>query len=68
MTAWTPAGAKGQPTRQELAARHTQHEVAANVPAPRSLAPGVPGVSGPNGVRQASGGTTTGWNGKLSGL
>jgi hypothetical protein len=42
---------KRQPTRAELAARHHQHEAPANVLVPRSLALGIPGISGPSGVR-----------------
>lgn len=51
-----------QPTVAELAARHTQHEVPANIPAPR---PGLPlsGLSGPSGIR--TGGSIDAWNRKL---
>lgn len=44
---------KKQPTVAELAARHTQREVPANIPAPKTVGPPVPGVPGPNGIRVA---------------
>ena len=42
-------------SRAELASRHTQTAVPANFPAP-SVGIGLPGISGPGGVRLAPGG------------
>jgi len=47
---WKPAGIKGQPSAEELASRHTQSEMPANMPAPHPGLP-LPGISGPNGIR-----------------
>jgi hypothetical protein len=47
---WQPAGADGQPSVEELASRHHQTEVPANIPAPPPGLP-LPGVSGASGVR-----------------
>ncbi|MGH9642362.1 MAG: hypothetical protein ACRD3Q_08035 [Terriglobales bacterium] len=68
MNDWKPAGAKGQPSVEELAARHHQREAPANIPAP--ITPGLPlsGPTGPNGVRVPVNTTGTGWNGSLEGL
>jgi hypothetical protein len=59
---WKPAGANGQPSAKELASRHTQTEAPANIPAPSTPARGLPGVSGPGGVRT---GSVDAWTRKL---
>lgn len=56
-----------QPTREELAARHHQTEVPANIPAAPIGLP-LPGVSGPNGIRQVPRPSSTSWDGTLKGL
>lgn len=59
---WKPAGINGQPTRAQLAARHTQYSMPANIPKPASMTLGLPDLPGPHGIRQmAPTGTRDGW-------